>query len=438
VRARRKDGSIFPIDLSVSETRLADRRVYTATIRDISERKSVEKEREQLLESERAARVEAERAAHLRDEFVATVSHELRTPLNAILGWTAMLRSGKLSAPAAEKALEVIERNARAQAELVEDLLDMSRIGSGKLRLDVRDVDLGAIVENVVASQMPEAQKKRLSLDKSLDAMGSPVRGDPGRLEQIVSNLLSNAIKFTPTGGRVEVLLQRVRSRVELVVRDTGQGIDTDFLPHVFDRFRQAEASLTRKHRGLGLGLSLVKFLVEQHGGEIRAQSDGAGRGATFAVTLPIATVRLSADEAASPIEACAALAGIKALVIDDEEDARALLVRILEQCDAEVVSVGSATEALEQLPRFHPDVVISDIGMPELDGYQLIRAVRALGAEQGGRTPAIALTAFARPEDRMRALQAGYQMHLTKPVDQSELVVVVANVTGRLPRPES
>jgi len=321
------------------------------------------------------------------------VSHELRTPLNAILGWTGLLRAGKLDAAATAKALEVVERNARAQAELVEDLLDLSRIGSGKLRLEVRDVSLAAILENVVASHQPAAQAKGVRLEKVLDDP-CVVPGDPGRLEQIASNLLSNAIKFTPPGGRVSVLCQRAGPRVELVVSDTGKGFDAGFLPHMFDRFRQAEASLTRHHRGLGLGLSLVKFLVEQHGGDIRAESEGEGRGATFTVTLPSAAPG-RAGARPSPIDACASLAGMKALVVDDEDDARALV-----------------------------------------DGYQLIRAARALAPEQGGSTPAVALTAFARPEDRLRALQAGYQMHVAKPVDPRELLVVVADVTGRLARP--
>jgi len=403
--------------------------------RDVTERRRAEEEREQLLESERAARTEAERATRLRDEFVATVSHELRTPLNAILGWTGMLRRSKLDAAASAKALEVVERNAQAQAELVEDLLDISRIGSGKLRLDVRPVNFAAVLENVIASHLPSAQAKGVRIDRVLDAAGCTIRGDPGRLEQIASNLLSNAVKFTPRGGHVSVSCQRRGSRAELTVRDTGKGIAADFVPHLFERFRQAEASLTRHHRGLGLGLSLVKFLVEQHGGDIRAESEGEGRGSTFTVTLPIAAVG-QAEEKASPIDACGSLAGIRALVIDDEEDARTLIRRILEDCEVSVTAVGSAVEALEQLPQVRPDVLISDIGMPELDGYHLIRAVRALPVDRGGATPAVALTAFARPEDRLRALRAGYQMHLAKPVDQSELLVVVASLAGRLVAP--
>jgi CheY-like chemotaxis protein/two-component sensor histidine kinase len=344
-----------------------------------------------------------------------------------------MLQGGKLDAAATAKALEVVVRNAKAQAELVEDLLDISRIGSGKLRLDVRPVNLGAIMENVVASQVPSARARGVRLDLTTEECDLTVQGDPGRLEQIVANLLSNAIKFTPKGGRVEASCRREGSRVEVVVRDTGQGIAPDFLPHVFDRFRQADASLTRQHRGLGLGLALVKFLAEQHGGAIRAESEGEGRGSTFTLSLPLAAVKQPEGTAPTPIDACASLAGIKTLVVDDEEDARALLHRILEDCQAEVTVAASAREALDLLPRVRPDVMICDIGMPEIDGYHLITSVRALPPEQGGRTPAVALTAFSRPEDRLRALRAGYQMHLGKPVDQAELLVALANLAGRL-----
>jgi PAS domain S-box-containing protein len=406
--------------------------------RDVTDRRRLENEREALLASERAARAEAERAAHLRDEFVALVSHELRTPLNAILGWATMLQAGKLDAAATAKALEVVVRNAKAQAELVEDLLDISRIGSGKLRLDVRPVNLAAIMENVVASHVPAARARGVRLELHAEEGDFTVQGDPGRLEQIVANVLSNAIKFTPKGGSVEAIGRRAGSRVEVVVRDTGQGIAPEFLPHIFERFRQAEASLTRQHRGLGLGLALVKFLVEQHGGAVRAESEGEGHGSTFTLSLPLATFKQPAGAAPSPIDACASLAGVKTLVLDDEEDARALLHRILVDCHAEVTIAGSAREALDLLPRVHPDVMICDIGMPETDGYHFITAVRALPPEQGGRTPAVALTALARPEDRLRALRAGYQMHLAKPVDQSELLVALANLAGRLGAPET
>jgi PAS domain S-box-containing protein len=431
--ARHKSGFVFPVEIAVAETWMGDRRVFTGILRDITDRKRAEEEREHMIASERAARTEAERAARLRDEFVATVSHELRTPLNAILGWTVLLRSGRLDEATSKKAVEVVERNARAQAQVVEDLLDISRIGSGKLRLEARHVNLAALVEHVVASHLPAAAAKGVALEKHLEPGASSVQGDPGRLEQVVTNLLSNAIKFTPAGGRIEVVERRNGSRVEIVVRDTGTGIGADFLPFVFDRFRQADASPTRQHRGLGLGLALVKFLVEQHGGEIRAESAGEGQGATFTVTLPLLAKRQDPEHAPSPIHARGTLGGIRALVVDDEEDARTLVRHILEDCQAFVATASSTTEALEQLPRVRPDVLICDIGMPELDGYHLIRSVRALPPEQGGATPAVALTAFARPEDRRSALRAGYQMHLAKPIDQAEFVVAVANLTGRL-----
>ncbi len=286
---------------------------------------------------------------------------------------------------------------------------------------------LAAVVENAVASHVPSAEARGVSLRATVDARRCMVLGDPARLEQIVSNLLSNAVKFTPRGGRVEVEVGG-GGGVWLRVLDTGCGIRAEFMEHVFDRFRQAEATLTRQHRGLGLGLALVKYLVELHGGTVTAASDGEGRGATFTVRLP----RAAAAAGLSVVDACASLSGVRALVVDDEEDSRVLVSRILQDCAAEVAAVGSATEALEQLPKLHPDVLISDIGMPELDGYHLIRAVRALDAGDGGATPAVALTAFARPEDRLQALRAGYQMHVAKPVDPSELIVVVANLTRR------
>jgi PAS domain S-box-containing protein len=403
------------------------------TNRDVAERRRSEAERDALLESERAARSLADRAARLKDEFVAVLSHELRTPLTAILGWSTMLKRGTLDATAAARALDVIERNARAQAQLVDDLLDMSRILSGMLRLDVGDVDLAAVVENAVASLAPAAADKGVRLDRTIDAGAGAVRGDAGRLAQVVGNLISNAIKFTPKGGRVEVVLRRAGSRAEIVVRDTGKGIAPAFLPLVFDRFRQADGSITRSHGGLGIGLAIVKHLVELHGGTILAESEGEGRGAAFTVSLPIAAVRPEEREGPTPIEACESLAGLKILVVDDEEDARELVTRILAVCGAEVVAAGSAGEAIEAIQAREIDVLVSDIGMPEVDGYQLIHAVRMLGGKRG-TTPALALTAFSRPEDRWRALRAGYQVHVSKPVDQGELVLLVARIAGRLP----
>jgi len=386
-------------------------------------------ERTRLVDSERTARGEAERAARIRDEFLANVSHELRTPLNAIVGWSALMRKGVLDADTTVKAIEVIARNAEAQTALVEDLLDISRIGAGKLGCEMRPVSLSALVDGVVDAQRPVATTKGVELARAQDDGVCVVRGDPVRLEQITSNLLSNAIKFTPGGGRVVVGCRRAGSHAELIVRDTGAGIAADFLPYVFDRFRQADASVTRRYRGLGLGLSLVKFLVEQHGGVVRAESEGEGRGATFTVTIPIAAVSTD-SRGPSPIEAGAPLAGVKALIVDDDEDARAVIRRILEDGHAEVSVATSGAEALDLLPRVRPDVLVSDVGMPDLDGYQLIRAVRALGREQGGATAAVALTAFAQPEDRDHALAVGYQIHLAKPVDRRELLQAVASLT--------
>ncbi|MFT3774823.1 MAG: PAS domain S-box protein [Minicystis sp.] len=429
VIGRRKDGSEFPVELTVGETHLGARCIYTGILRDISERRLAEAEREQLLASERAARVEAERAARAKDEFAAVMSHELRTPLNAILGWTRMLQNGKLDAATTARALEVIERNTRAQTQLVEDLLDASRIATGKLKLDVREVELVRVVEDAVASVQLSADARGLRLESTIAADAGVVHGDPGRLAQVVWNLLTNAIKFTPKGGQVHVSLRRCDARAEIVVRDTGRGIDGEFLPHVFERFRQADASTTRQHGGLGLGLWLVKHLVEQHGGTIGAESDGEGQGSTFTVSLPIAAAVRRPADGPTPFDACASLRGMKVLVIDDEQDARDLVRRILEDCHAHVHAVDSAAAALEAIPRLRPNVILSDIGMPEQDGYHLMRAVRSLDPQHGGRTPAVALTAFARPEDRRRALRAGYQNHLTKPIDQTELILVLASL---------
>jgi PAS domain S-box-containing protein len=399
---------------------------------DVTEQKRSEREREQLLDSERAARGAAERALRVKDEFLAVLSHELRTPLNAVLGWTGMLRKGKLDPGTAARAIEVVERNARAEAQLIEELLDVSRIAAGKLRLEVQEVHPAEVVASTVDSVRPAAEAKRIHLTTVLAPGLGPVSGDPGRLAQIVWNLLSNAIKFTPKGGRVSVSLDRMGSSVEISVSDTGQGIRADFLPYVFERFRQADSSTTRHHGGLGLGLSLVKSLVELHRGTVRAESEGEGRGATFVVSLPIAAVRRPEDEEATP-GAWESLRGIRVLVVDDEEDTRELVRRLLADCEAEVVAVETAHEALEEVQRFRPDVLLSDIGMPQQDGYQLVRALRALGDENGGATPAAALTAFARPEDRQRALRAGFQMHVTKPVDANELISVVRSLARRV-----
>jgi PAS domain S-box-containing protein len=405
-------------------------------------------EREHLLEAERAARTEAERVSLMKDEFLATLSHELRTPLNAILGWSQILASGVRDPQEIEEGLAVIERNARVQTQLIEDLLDMSRVISGKLRLDVQRVDVQDVVKAAVASVRHSAEAKDIRLHVVLDPLAGPVRGDPNRLQQCFWNLLSNAIKFTPKGGRVHVGLARVDSHVEVCVADNGQGIKPEFLPHVFERFRQADASTTRRHGGLGLGLAIVKHLVELHGGSVRAESGGEGQGSTFCIDLPVMVVHGPPAAEPPPRSAAPATAlgpgasidrldyppldGITVLAVDDEADARELLRRVLEQCGARVILAASAREGLEAVRRERPDMIISDIGMPGVDGYTFIRDVRRLKPDEGGRTPAAALTAFARAEDRTRALRAGYQTHVAKPVEPMELTAVVASLAER------
>jgi PAS domain S-box-containing protein len=406
------------------------------------ERRRNEAAREQLLSSERAARADAERASHMKDEFIATLSHELRTPLNAILGWSQILAQSQDSRDLSE-GLRTIERNARAQTQIIEDLLDMSRIINGKVRLDVQRVDLAPVVQSAVEAVRPAADAKGVRLQVVLDPLAGPVSGDPGRLQQVFWNLLSNAVKFTPRDGRVQVLLERVNSHLEVSVIDTGEGITPDFLPHVFDRFRQADASSTRRHGGLGLGLSIARQLVEMHGGSVRAKSAGLGHGATFTVALPLmpiqgepapATERRHPRSAGDPAgrDACAEIAGVKVLVVDDEPDARALMKRLLEACDARVIVAASAAEAINLLQSQRPDVLVSDIGMPQDDGYALIRQVRALPPQSGGQTPAVALTAYARSEDRVKAVMAGFQHHVAKPVEPAELIAMIASLAQR------
>jgi PAS domain S-box-containing protein len=399
-------------------------------------------ERERLLNAERIARAEVERVSLLKDEFLATLSHELRTPLNAILGWSQILRTHDHGDEEINEGLSVIERSTRVQAQLIEDLLDMSRIISGKIRLDVQQVDVEEVVKSAIASVRLSAEAKAIRIQQVLDPLARPVRGDPGRLQQCFWNLLSNAIKFTPRGGIIQVTLERVNSHLEVCVSDNGQGIKPDFLPHIFERFRQADASTTRRHGGLGLGLSIVKSLVELHGGKVRARSPGEGRGSTFCIELPM--MILDSDQhlhkRIHPRSAGfsgawldqPSLAGITVLAVDDEQDARNLLKRVLEECGARVVVAASSQQGLDLLKTERPDMIISDIGMPEEDGYEFIRKVRALEAERGGRTPAAALTAFARAEDRTRALRAGYQTHVAKPVEPTELAAVVASLATR------
>jgi signal transduction histidine kinase/ActR/RegA family two-component response regulator len=398
-------------------------------------------QREEVLASERAARAEAERAGRMKDEFLATLSHELRTPLNAIVGWCSLLQGGPTDDAELAQGLETIERNARSQKRIIEDLLDMSRIISGKIHLDVQRLDLAEVIQAAVDTVRHAADAKQISLRVVLSSDLGLVSGDPNRLQQVFWNLLTNAIKFTPKAGTVKVILRRVHSQAEVSVADSGDGIKAEFLPLVFDRFRQADSSSTRRHGGLGLGLAIVKQLVELHGGHVAARSAGAGLGATFIVTLPLAAVLPQQATDALPQEESASqspspewnpgvqLSGIKLLVVDDEPDARDIVKRLLDGCGAEVRSAGSAAEALQLIQADPPDVLISDIGMPSEDGYSLIRAVRALPAEKGGAIPAVALTAYARSEDRVQVLRGGFQMHAVKPVEPAELLAMVASL---------
>ena len=387
-----------------------------------------------------ASRLEALQASQLKDEFLATLSHELRTPMTPILGWAQILQRSSNDPAKVLQAAEVIERNARAQNRIVDDLLDMSRIISGKVRLDVRVTDVAAIVEAALDTVSAAAQARGIALESDVEPGLARVRADPHRLQQVLWNLLSNAIKFTGSGGRVDIEVRRAGANVEIAVRDTGQGISPTFLPHVFERFRQADSSNTRHHAGLGLGLAIVKELVELHGGSVRAHSDGSGQGSTFTVSLPIAVP--SGEEPAvfklgtTPMPATRTmenrLAGLRVLLVDDEADARTLVADILRGAGARVDCAASASEAMEMFAASAPDALLSDIGMPGENGYDLIRRVRALSIESGGGVPAIALTAFARPEDRSRALAAGYQLHLTKPVEQHELLAALSSLVAR------
>ena len=396
-----------------------------------------------LYKASQEARLAAEKANRAKDEFLATLSHELRTPLTPILGWTVMLRSGNLDQSGILRGLEVIERNVRVQTQLIEDLLDVSRIVTGKLRVEVRPIELVPVVEAGLDAVRPSADAKDIQVVVDLEPRDVRVLGDPDRLQQVVWNLASNAVKFTPRGGRVEVTLRRSDSHLLLMVRDTGKGIPPDFLPHVFERFRQADSTSTRKYGGLGLGLAIVRHLVELHGGTVQAESPGADQGATFTVKLPLLAVARPrgaerGSEAVLDGEAGAAvnLDGVRVLLVGDESDSRDFLSMTLRRCGAEVTALGTAEEAVSVVQRERPHVLVSANGMPGEDGYALIRRVRALGAERGGQVPAAALTAYAQGEDTTRALSAGYQVHLPKPVEPTELATVVAALAGRVRTP--
>jgi signal transduction histidine kinase/ActR/RegA family two-component response regulator len=400
----------------------------------VAERRRAEVERRRLLEQAQAARADAEEANRAKDQFLAVLSHELRTPLNAMLGWVTMLRSGRLEAAATARALETIERNTRMQATLIEDLLDVSRITAGKLSLQRVPVELPAVLETAVDAARAAAAAKSVALETQIEPGARPVLGDAARLQQIVWNLLSNAVKFSEANGRVTVSLKRIPTGVRIQVQDAGQGISPEFLPHIFDRFRQAEGTTTRAHGGLGLGLTIVRHLVEAHGGTVRAESAGPGRGATFSVDLPVASSKAGFSKP-SPAATSAppTLQAVRVLAVDDNADARYLVAAALAAYGAEATVVGSADEALAELGRAHFDILVADIAMPGRDGYDLIRHVRTLDAPPG-RIPALALTAHARGEDRDRALAAGYDVHLAKPVEPRRLAEVVASLTGRGP----
>lgn len=410
-------------------------RLFEEAKKERERAEAVAKENERLLK-------EAQEAGRLKDDFLAIVSHELRTPLSAILGWSSMLLSQTLDESSAKRAIETINRNARSQAQIIEDILDISRIITGKLRLDVQLIQPNKVVETAVDSLLHAAEAKNVRLQMLLDPHAGPVSGDPDRLQQIIWNLLSNAVKFTPKGGRVQVRLERINSHIEIAVSDTGQGIEPEFLTQVFDRFRQADSSTARNHGGLGLGLAIVKQLVEMHGGDIKAESPGVGQGSTFTVSLPVAVVhnpqndrqtdRIHPKSSSGRIafDCPPNLSGLRIMVVDDEKDSRDLLEDVLSLCKAEILAVASANEALEKILEFNPEVIISDIGMPEQDGYQLIKEIRKREKDQNlKRVPAIALTAYARVEDRMKALSSGFQMHVPKPVEPAELAAVVASL---------
>ena len=422
---------------------------WYGTCTDIDTQRAMLEQNAQLLESERSARSEAERTSQMKDEFLATLSHELRTPLNAILGWTQVLRDDPANTEDINAGLLTIERNARAQTQIIEDLLDMSKIISGKVRLDVQRLDLDQVVAASVETMRPAATAKGIRLQALIDPQARMISGDPNRLQQVFWNLLSNAIKFTPKGGKVQVILERVNSHLEVSVSDSGEGIASEFLPQVFGRFQQADASTTRKHGGLGLGLAIVKQLVELHGGSIQAESAGLGQGATFRVALPLSAAQpvpgASEPERQHPQAGGTFIAipsdllhlsGVKVLVVDDEADARELVKRLLVDREAIVETADSVAAALELVQSQRPDVLVSDIGMPGEDGYALIRKVRSLPPEKGGNTPAVALTAYARPEDRFKVILAGFQMHLAKPVEAAELLAQVASLAGRVAKP--
>jgi PAS domain S-box-containing protein len=435
----RKDGSRFWADVTITPVHEhgGGLRGFAKVTRDMTARKRAEEQRADLIR-EQAARAEAERANRMKDDFMATLSHELRTPLNSIVGWVELLESGTLDAEKTRKAVAVIRRNAMAQTQLVSDILDISRISSGTVHLRMEPVDLGKVIQAAVDTVGPAATAKGISIVPSIDGGAGPVSGDAGRLQQVVWNLLSNSVKFSPPDGRVDVRLKGHRSHVEITVADTGPGIAPDFVPLLFQPFRMADASATRRQGGLGLGLAIVRHLVELHRGSVRLERSEPGRGAVFTVQLPVLAHTQPEGGRASSETRSPSLHGLEVLVVEDDEDSRFLLHAMLEQAGATVRSAVSAAQGLALLQERRPDVLVSDIGMADRSGYDLVAQVRELSVAEGGLVPAIALTAYARPEDRMRALSSGFQIHLAKPVQSVELVAAVAALTARTrPSPE-
>ena len=431
---QKKSGERLSVSLTVSPIRDASGAIVGASkiARDVSDRVRLEENNARLY-------AEAQDANRIKDDFLAVLSHELRTPLNAILGYARMLRAKMLPADQVERGLETVERNARWLAQIVDDVLDVSRIVAGKVRLDVQTVDLSGIVDNAAATVQPAADAKGVRIQTVIDPRAGPISGDPDRLQQVIGNLVSNAVKFTPKGGHVQVRLGRVNSHLELVVSDTGIGISKEFLPQVFDRFRQADSGSTRKSGGLGLGLAIVRHLVEMHGGTVEATSAGVNQGATFTVRLPVMIVQPAVaarehplTERRQPLQNLGDLQHVSVLAIDDEPDALRLLKDVLEVAGADVTTASSGASALAVLAASYPQVIISDIGMPDMDGYELIRRIRASADPELRDIPAAALTAFARSEDRTKVLQSGFEMHLAKPVDPGELVASVATLVRR------
>jgi PAS domain S-box-containing protein len=445
-----KDGRQLNVSITVSPIKDPSGRVIGASkiARDITERKKAEeqaeaanRERARLLGNEREARSQAERASGLKDEFLATLSHELRTPLNAVLGWANILRLGKLPEEECAHGLEIIERNARVQAQIIEDLLDMSRIISGKTRLEMQRIELSTVLSQSVETLRATAEAKGVHLLCDIGPFDGAISGDPNRLQQVFWNLIHNAIKFTPKGGEIHVALKRVESRAIVDIIDTGEGIAPEFLPYIFNRFQQGDASATRRHGGLGLGLSIVKQLVELHGGAVSATSRGTSQGSTFTVNLPLAEVYTEPNKEhpflrAAPRESQplpeVSLANVHVLIVDDEPDGRELVKRLLEIAGASVSMAGSASEAMESVLERPPDVLVCDLAMPGEDGYSLIRRLRALEESRQRGIPALALSAYARLEDRTKAIRAGFQNHLAKPIDASELLAVVSSLAAR------